>query len=521
MGEDGMTVVEDSVVAGDSKEKTVIKLYLVQTKSLQECSIIFEDATIASLPPIQTFQVMPPQPQDVPLSNFLPLRAENIEEVSPASNQGTASLEPVNASSPKEKSNTSSDDLAEAASKISLITPSKLKPLISTLPPPDIVNKDGDVSTEADDEPDDEDDDEDGDDEESEYDDASVPKLEKVNCLLEKDFVSGNSSPSREVATILSTEDPRFEDESPNDKTLHDSPSPEFHSIRMPLNSSGSTVFPDPPSLPTSMVAGKLAAQPPLPVDRSPSNFSLETNLKDLQKEIQALKEEVKTSNRREEINAQVEAVISGRVEAALNRTIAISMGKLEQNLKKQEETITNYMTKVINTKCDQILAMELKRNVADTVNRALEPLKSRIDSQIGHKLSNADQVVKDSVYRIVSSPGFQDTIAKNVAQSMQPVISESYREVLQANLPGMDRMLKQILANMNETFVAGTREYETVVRSRLETSENKVREEITPVLREVVRNVANLNAMQNDLNFKVRFSSTIVCTFSASPWID
>ena len=286
------------------------------------------------------------------------------------------------------------------------------------------------------------------------------------------------------------------------------------------MNSSGSTVFPDPPSLPTSMVAGKLAAQPPLPIERNPNNLSLETTLKELQKEIQALKEEVKTSNRREEINAQVDAVISGRMETALNRTIAISMAKLEQNLKKQEETITNYMTKVINTKCDQILAMELKRNVADTVNRALEPLKSRIDSQIGHKLANADQVVKDSVYRIVSSPGFQDTIAKNVAQSLQPMISESYREVLQANLPGMDRMLKQILSNMNETFVAGTREYEAVVRSRLETSEKKVREEMTPVLREVVRSVGNLNAAQNDLNLKVKISSNTPYFFTDLLWI-
>ena len=59
-----------------------------------------------------------------------------------------------------------------------------------------------DTSTDQDDEPE-------GDDEDSEYDDSSVPKLESVNMILEKDFVSGNSSPSREVATILSTDDRR------------------------------------------------------------------------------------------------------------------------------------------------------------------------------------------------------------------------------------------------------------------------------------------------------------------------
>ena len=36
---------------------------------------------------------------------------------------------------------------------------------------------------------------------------------------------------------------------------------------------------------------------------------------------------------------------------------------------------------------------MELKRNVAETVTHSLEPLKARIDSQIAHKLRDADQV--------------------------------------------------------------------------------------------------------------------------------
>ena len=498
-----MTVMDrtETGPTGDSKEKTVVKLCLVQTKSLQECSIIFEDAALASLPSVLPFPLLPPLP-------LLPphLAAETNGDKSPQSNLDTA-----NTSSPKDKANCSNDDLAEAASKISLISPNQFKPLIVPPPQPDIVQKDEDVSSEQEDEPeaDDEDD-------ESEYDDGSVPKLESVNMILEKDFVSGNSSPSREVATILSTDDRRFEDESPNDQTLHDSPSPDFHSTKMTLNSSG-TIFPNPPSVgfPGPLVghlgAVSLPADYPAPACSQPS---LETLVVELQQEVRSLRQELANRNGREEISAQVEAVLAGRLDAAMNRTISLSLNKMEQNLKVQEEKMISYISKTLNTKIDQILTIDLKRNVAETVNRALEPLKTRIDSQIGHKLANADQVVRESVFKIVSNPGFQETITKNVALSLKPVVAESYKEVLQSHLPGMERMMKQTLFDMNQTFLAGTKEYESVVRSRMEASEVSLRDEFSPFLRDIVRSIGNLTATQNKLSNQVHCTSSQTIPF-------
>lgn len=476
MGEDGVTVQENGGSVG-SKEKTVIKLCFVQTKHLQECSIIFDDAAKSALP--KSFPVAP-----------VPVRV-------PGEMNGDgfpSPLNPVLASSPKENPNSSSDDLAEAASKINLISTNKFKPL-SSLPPPDIVKKE-EVTIELDN-----DDDDDG----SEYDDGIVPTLEKVS--QEKDFVSGNSSPSREVATILSTDERRFEPESPADNTIQESPSPDFHSTKINLNTSG-TIFPNPPSvtLATAMT-GSLAKMVPVPLtlDVPVANAQpLDIIVKDLQKEIYNLRHEISGLNRTEQIAAQIEAQLATRLDAAVNRTISVSLAKMEQNMKKQEEIMINFMAKSITSKCDQILSIELKRNVAETVNRALEPLKARIDSQIGHKLSNADQVVRESVYKIVSNPGFQDSISKNVSKSLQPVIAESYREVLQANLPGMERMMKQILSNMNETFLAGTKEYTAELRGRLEASEVAQRDEISPYLRDIMKSLGSLSASQSKLSNQV-----------------
>ena len=56
----------------------------------------------------------------------------------------------------------------------------------------------------------------------------------------------------------------------------------------------------------------------------------------------------------------------------------------------------------------------------------------------------------------------------------------------------------------MNETFVAGTREYESVLKSRLEASETNTKDEISPYLRDIMRSVGNLTAAQNKLSNQI-----------------
>ena len=340
----------------------------------QECTIIFDDAAPISRLPSSATTILPETEAaaSAPLATIQSLTA--ALGITPAAAVVTETngghkdeapspivhdLTPVTSSSPKEKVNTSSDDLAEAASKISLLNPTQFKPF-PTLPDhlPDILQSD-ELSTEetGNDEPSAEDDGNESDDEgesddkeggeyeESEYEDASVPKLESLggNDHREKDFISGNSSPSREVATILSTDEQRFEDVSSNDKTLQDSPSPEFsqssirypanstsvtspssHTIGIALNSSSGTIFPNPPALPTNPTSvpssqvphpGKLLT----PHHHETSSAVLESKLTALQKEVASLREELVASNNRRdrtgsaEVNAHVEAVISTR----------------------------------------------------------------------------------------------------------------------------------------------------------------------------------------------------------------
>jgi len=539
-----MTVAEESEtdqqVSEDSKEATVLKICLVQPKSLQECSIIFSDAALASLPPVETFlppssSVIPPMSAPPPSSALPPLPAILTADIK-TEHLSPKSLVPIIASSPLEKTMSniedvsegmrvndnhvdatrtrSNDDLADAASKISLLSSNSFKPLLPTISSQDI--KDEESSIEAEDEPENEDD--------SEYDDGSVPMLQSVNMIDERDIVSGNSSPSREVATILSIDDRRFKEE--NDTTLKESPSPEYTTTNYSsatLNTSGGstnyssatlntsgTIFPDPPTINSSTLQPTItnASLPTtLPAPgymvnnmEGGSGVSLEALVRELQGEVKALRQEVSV-HRTEQISKQVEVNLAARLEGTITRSLTVAMTTMEKNMKKQEDKVMDNLTKSITKKCDQILSMELKRNVAETVTHSLEPLKARIDSQIAHKLRDADQIVRESVLKMVSNHGFQESISKSVAQTLQPVIAQSYKEVIGANLPGVERMLKQVLSNVNETFIAGTREYETALRGRLEASEVSQRDEISPYLRDIMRSVGNLTAAQNKLS--------------------
>ncbi len=64
------------------------------------------------------------------------------------------------------------------------------------------------------------------------------------------------------------------------------------------------------------------------------------------------------------------------------------------------EKALRQHMASYVATKCDQVLtSMELKRNVVDILDRALDPLKSRIEAQISNETNNSEQVHTHTIY--------------------------------------------------------------------------------------------------------------------------
>ena len=213
-GEEG-----DEVSSG--KERTVVRLYLVQPKSLQECSIIYEDSATTvgaalNLDHDISFQEPSLEQQELgtsilddsaPVSQSTPripspapvMPLAGLQPLSDLSNPIALPSAPISLPAPPPAplilagpSLRPTDQLAEAASKISLLSPDQFKPA-PKLKPELVVDNEDESGGES---------------------EGSVPpNLERVDRVVAASGVSesGNSSPSREVAHILSVEEPAFE----------------------------------------------------------------------------------------------------------------------------------------------------------------------------------------------------------------------------------------------------------------------------------------------------------------------
>jgi enhancer of mRNA-decapping protein 4 len=150
-----ISMEEDVVENNDMKEKTVVRLFFVQPKSLQECSIIYSDAAISPpLPPASEDAVSPPLLAELALSPHSSPRGS----CSPVGHSSPRYPDPPSLPLPP-PTMTTKHQLAEAA--ISLLSPDQFKPL-----PPNVAES-------------------------------------EPSPVLLTHTVSGNSSPSREVANIL------------------------------------------------------------------------------------------------------------------------------------------------------------------------------------------------------------------------------------------------------------------------------------------------------------------------------
>ena len=516
----------DEVSSG--KERTVVRLYLVQPKSLQECSIIYEDsATVGaalSLDHDISFQEPSLEQQELGVSLLatslddsapasqstpriasptpaMPLDLAPLAGLQPLSDMGNAITLPsapislpapppaplILAGPPLRPT----DQLAEAASKISLLSPDQFKPAPKLKP--DLV-----VDRMQDD-----DEDESG----GESEGSVPPNLERVDRVATSGVSeSGNSSHSREFAHILSVEEPAFEQgqgsqqsDSPDrtfqeEESLSPSPAPLAH-------------FPTPPALSRPPPIAELGHRThPIGTKADDTTAGLVDLVRSLQAQI--VEERERQADAMARLEIKLEAAMSReeqgelagpRMEALFHKMAS----RADAGRKEQTEALLTSFSSTLVTRLDQVVTGELKRSLPGIVNRALEGVKATADREIASKFRGLDgQVeagVREAVAKVVNSPQTKDAISRSVAgaltASLQNQVTESYSFEFSKQSRGLEQAMQVALRKMGEQFTHGTREYEEVLQKRMKAAENQRREELTPLITGLAGQIQEMRA--------------------------
>lgn len=430
------------------EDQLIIRMYLVQPKSLQECHIAFKPAPQASgnclLDTLTHDSLDRCYSEDIPdmgAANHNGISGENCEEerslsvtIETAINHNTGSLNlmtPDAFSSPSKKENNEIESNTGSPELEKVLTGSpSLAQAVQAL-------------------------------------NASDPPL-AANEMEEQAPASCGSSPSREVREIMSLTKPDEEtetDSKPETKTNDE----DWSNIPMVLLKDVSVhamqeteEFPeddendiqrkkpnDEPkttSLPTDDAAASWQAKNDI------NNLELNNKLNSILEIIQDQCQELK--GLRAEVNRlRQESPVSARLESTLARMSQQQNATLEETLYGQMARQHEFLNTFETTIKDKIEAT-LPRTVEETV----EPLKHQMRLDV----NLMDELLKKNLTELINSTHVKDSLALAAANAAKPALEAVFKETFATIiLPGMEKACQAMFKQIQDAFVKGTRECE------------------------------------------------------------
>ncbi|XP_076177594.1 enhancer of mRNA-decapping protein 4 homolog Ge-1 [Ptiloglossa arizonensis] len=390
------------------EEQLVIRMYLVQPKSLQECHIAFKPASQVSgnclidtlIPGSLDYSEDLP---DMGTVNHNAISGENCEEDHSLSttieattnhNTGLNLMTPDAFSSPAKKENNELDSHSGSPEmgKVLSTSPSlaQAAQALNTTDPP-----------------------------------LATSELE------EQAPASSGSSPSREVREILSLTKSDEEPETENKPEATD------------------TVDEDWPDTPTYVVTGDL--ENTWVTANELNTLQLINKLESILEITQDQRQKVREL-RTEVTRLRQETPISTQIESALARVSQQQNATLEQTLYGQIADQHQFLN-TLETMIQGKIEMTLPRIIEDTV----EPLKHqlRLDSV------RMDELLKENLTELINSTHVKDALALAAANAAKPALDVAFKEAFtNVLLPGMEKACQTMFRQVQDAFIKGTREY-------------------------------------------------------------
>lgn len=451
------TFTFDDLCNGDGDEEdhlqmaVVIRMYLMQPKSLQECHIVFQPAVsnrlldgsslnsvsqdslgyrdeLAELPPA-------PIPDSVPVPPVVPIAA-----VEPMTNHNSLQLNlmtPDAFNAPVKRDSPASSVISHPTDKTVLLseTAFSASPVLvsdSQSPLPDSTRVEGVVG-----------------------------------------FASGGSSPSREVQKIFlqgkgyfpemdkPLEQQVVDDDDDDDLVVAEAKPEEPKWPMAPVRISEGTRSIEEEQLPINRNShiGQLALDL---VDFKTSvseNFSLiQQMLQKQDEEIKGLKEDIKRHNNVRELEKALTRQLQQQSTIIEN---ALTSKDNDNNQEALLSAISQTVDNLIHTKLDDIVTSEINANILPAIIESMESLKQDLHVEMTQKLSATDHLLKENISKLINSKSVMDVISNALVTAMRPCLADAYKETfMSVALPGYEKACTSMFHQLNDTFSKGTKEY-------------------------------------------------------------
>ncbi|XP_063993435.1 enhancer of mRNA-decapping protein 4 [Diachasmimorpha longicaudata] len=434
----------------ESEDQLVIRMYLVQPKSLQECHIAFQPAKL-----IRNSCMMETLTHDS--LDY----AEDIENIRDEQNgiveeNGDESLIAVIETNHSVSLNLMTPDAFSSPAKKENISSSTSPELGNVLSASPSLSQ----AVQA----------------------LNIQEAPLATSEIEQAPASGGSSPSREVREILSLAEPDDEDYGEEDiKELEAKINSEENWSNIPM-----VLLKDVHLNPQESEENKKTDEKSLEIMSATQNAvtALGTKLDGI---LQILQDQRRELNdiRGEVTTLRQDTPVSARVDSAIARATQQQLATIEQSLYTGMARQKELLITVEET---------LKKNIEATVPRVVGEVVAPLNNQMRIDVKRVDELLKDNLAKLIGGAHIRDIISLAVCSSAKPALDNAFKEAFSSLLlPGIEKACQSMFRQIQEAFAKGTREYlqhiEQIIEKACQKRYEQQSEALSNLVREELRN--------------------------------
>ncbi|XP_031786817.1 enhancer of mRNA-decapping protein 4 [Nasonia vitripennis] len=202
--------------------------------------------------------------------------------------------------------------------------------------------------------------------------------------------------------------------------------------------------------------------------------------IQDQQQEISELRIEV--------TRLRQETPLTNRVESALAKATQQQNANIEQTLSNQVTQQREFLNS---------LEVAVKENIEKTIPMVVQDIVEPLKRQLRIDASQIDGIVKDNMTKMLGGPQVREAVSVAAANAARPALEHAFREAFTGILmPGMEKACQNMFKQVQDAFLIGTREYLQNVDSIMDKQYQRQNKQQSEALANAVR-----EEMQNEFS--------------------
>lgn len=321
--------------------------------------------------------------------------------------------------------------------------------------------------------------------EETEDDNVVSDRMEEENGVVVnegKSYYSTGSSPSREVQNILfSTTD--------NDEPCRSIPNKTNDAASLPVTVWPKIPIPEPENL-CSDASGIMRINPNsltlrneiAPTDITPSQH---TDLQAVYAKINSIQERLdqlteQTQSQQQDLKQSVKLLhqILNNVsddDKKKHRNVTNTAADERYLQERVVNAVTQSINSIMGNEVEYVIKEEINGNVLPSLKNSMDTFGQQMNAKFTQHFNVADQQLKDYIVKTVHKKSVTDALANTMASVLPSVISTSFAEAFcNIILPKFENSCHEMFEQVNNLFIEGTRDFVNILQSNVRSYEEK-----------------------------------------------